>query len=96
MGKAEILAILRKESVSFKRLGVRKLGLFGSYATNDQKKSSDIDIAVDFNEKDKTFDAFMDLKFFLEEALGGKVDLVLRKAIRPELRKEIEKRIIYV
>jgi len=41
-----------------------------------------IDILVELNQKDKTFDNYMDLKFFLSRVTGGKVDLVLKDARR--------------
>ena len=50
---------------------------------------------VEFNQK-ATFDLFMDLKFYLEELLGTKVDLVTEKAIRPQIKKEIERELINV
>ena len=37
----------------------------------------------------KTFDAYMDVKLFLEKILGRKIDLVLADAVKPRLRPMI-------
>jgi predicted nucleotidyltransferase len=51
--------------------------------------TSDLDVLVDF-EGPATFDGFMGLKFFLEDTLEVKVDLVTRAALKPRLRERIE------
>jgi uncharacterized protein len=42
------------------------------------------------------FDRFMDLKFYLEDIFGRKIDLVTRNALRPELRPQIDREAIHV
>ena len=58
--------------------------------------TSDIDILVDFEKKGKTFDNYMELKYFLEELLGLKVDLVMKGALKEKLKDVILKEVIYV
>ncbi len=77
------------------RFGVRDLAIFGSFAQNRQKSGSDLDVLVEFT-RAATFDGFMDLKFYLEDLLGLRVDLVTSKALRKELKKAIEKDLIHV
>jgi len=72
-----------------KRYGVKRVGLFGSYTRNEQKAESDIDILVEFKKGEKTFDNYMDLKFFLEDLFKRKVDLVVVEAIKPDLKPYI-------
>jgi len=55
-----------------------------------------IDILVELNQKDKTFDNYMDLKFFLSRVTGGKVYLVLKDAIRKELKHKLLAEAVYV
>ena len=43
-----------------------------------------------------SFDRFMDLKFYLEDLLRVRVDLVTRDAVRPEMRPQIEREAIHV
>ncbi len=50
---------------------------------------SDIDILVEFEKDKKTFDNYMDLKFFLEDLFKCKVDLVIAEAIKPDLKPYI-------
>lgn len=77
------------------RFGVKHLSIFGSIARDQAREKSDVDILVSF-EKKASFDAFMDLKFYLEELLSTSVDLVTEKAMRPEIRSSIEKELINV
>lgn len=74
---------------NMKVYGVKKIGLFGSYTRNEQKAESDVDILVEFEKGKKTFDNYMDLKFFLEGLFNHKVDLVVIDAIKPDLKSHI-------
>jgi predicted nucleotidyltransferase len=76
--------------------GVAQIGIFGSYARGDQNRRSDVDILVEFEEGHKTFDNYIGLKFFLEEVLRLKVDLVLKNAVRREIKERIFSEAIYV
>jgi predicted nucleotidyltransferase len=93
----EIIKILRQNyKVISNTYGVMSIAVFGSYAKNKQKKRSDIDIFVDLKEKYKTFDNFMELKFFLEKIVGRKIDLLIKESIREELKQRIFKEAVYV
>jgi len=74
---------------------VQRLALFGSAARDEAGQASDIDVLVVF-QGTPTFDAFMDLKFYLEDLLGKPVDLVTDKALRPQVRCAIETELIDV
>jgi hypothetical protein len=74
-----ILEFLEKNAEQLKKYGVKQIGLFGSFATGKNTNNSDIDILVEFKVGEKTFDNYMDLKFFLEDKLKRKVDLVIKK-----------------
>jgi len=78
-----------------KNFAVSRLSIFGSVARNESDKKSDIDILVEFAGK-ATFDNFMNLKFYLQDLLNAGVDLVTQKALRPQIKKEIEKELIDV
>jgi len=86
----EIKDYLRKE------YGVEKIGLFGSLVRNEQNESSDIDLLIEIQTEMLSLIKYMKLKFFLEDILGRKVDLVLKRAIKPRLRERIFREIIYV
>jgi len=85
--REEILRVLKENRESILALGVRRLALFGSFARNEATRDSDLDFVVEFERK--SFDAYMDLKTFLENLFGCRVGLVLADAIKPRLRAPI-------
>ena len=72
---------------------VKRIGVFGSYAREDEGNTSDVDILVEFHEPLGWM--FIDLKEFLEEILGTDVDLVTVNALKPELSAAILKEVVY-
>ncbi len=77
------------------RFGIKSIGIFGSFARGEERSDSDLDVLVDFEEGKKTFDNYMDLKFYLEEFFGRKVDLVTVNALRPQLKTAILSETVY-
>ncbi|WP_211250173.1 nucleotidyltransferase family protein [Mesoaciditoga lauensis] len=91
----EIKKILRDhEKMLSERFKVKSIMIFGSYARNEQKEGSDVDIIVDFSEPIGL--EFIDLKEYLEEILRMKVDLVTPRAIREKMRKSILKEAVNI
>ncbi len=86
-----IFATLKEHSDTLKKLSVKKIGLFGSYVRGEQKRRSDIDLLVEFEQP--TFDNFMDLVFSLEKYLGKKVDIVTEGSLSPYIRPYVEKEV---
>ena len=73
---------------------VEKIGIFGSYAKNQEKESSDIDFFVEFSQK--SYRNLTKLYDYFEKAFGKKVDIITEhKNMRPSLRREIQSSIIY-
>lgn len=93
-GPEHVLEVLGRNRETISRLGVRRLGLFGSSARREATASSDLDFVVQL--ETKSFDAYMDLKLFLEDLFGCPVDLVLESAIKPRLRPYIMEDLIDV
>jgi len=91
----EILRKIEENKEKMKKFGVKKIGLFGSYISGEQKPGSDIDILVEFEKGMKTFDNYMDLKLFLEELFNCKVDLVIVESIKPDLKPYILESVRY-
>ena len=85
--KEEILNRLQEHRDAIKAYGVRRLGLFGSFVRGEQKETSDLDFVVEFEKK--SFDSYMDLKQYLEDLFGCRVDLVISDAVKPRLRRMI-------
>jgi len=67
--REDILRLLQVNRDAIRAYGVRRLGLFGSYASGAATETSDIDLVVEFEKK--TFDAYMDLKAFLERGCSS-------------------------
>ena len=84
LNSQKIIKELEKQKIKLKQLGVKKIGLFGSYLHRKAHKKSDLDFLVSF--KDIHFDEYMELKFFLEEHFHTKVDLVLEEELKPALQ----------
>ena len=85
--REEILRLLAENRAALARLGARRLGLFGSFARNEARADSDVDILVDLDRHE--FDRYMDLKLYLEDLFGWRVDLVLSDRLKPALREQI-------
>ncbi len=73
---------------------VKSIGIFGSVARGDHKKSSDIDILVELSEP-MGFFKFINLEDFLRKILKRKVDLVTKPALKPFIKKNILRETIY-
>jgi len=96
MGKQEIIKIIRNSKPEIEsHYGVQRVGLFGSYVREKQRKKSDIDILVAFNRDIDLFD-FLDLREYLEGQLHLKVDLVMESALKPAIGKRILSEVEYV
>ena len=85
----ELMKKIEGNIENIKKYGVKRIGLIGSYVRNEQKSESGIDILVRFERGKKTFDNYMDLKFFLEDLFKRKVDLVVIEAIKSDLKPYI-------
>ena len=96
MTQAKTLALLSQHKPELqRRFGVRSLALFGSRAREQAHAESDIDVLVEFDGPAASA-RYFGLQFFLEDLLGGPVDLVTRQALRPQLRPFIERDAIHV
>jgi len=93
--KQDILNVLDHNQSRLKALGVRRIGLFGSFVRGEQRPESDIDMLVEFESGRKTFDGFMELSFFLEEVLEHRIELVTVESLSPYLGPHILKEVEY-
>jgi predicted nucleotidyltransferase len=74
---------------------VKEIGLFGSYVRGEQRKRSDVDILVEYQEVPDLF-KFIELERYLEGILGLKVDLVRKEALRKELKDRILSEVVNI
>lgn len=94
--KDDILEAIRENHIKIEALGVKKLGLFGSFVRQEQQPGSDIDFLVEFDKDKKTFDNFINLSFLLEAILTYRVELVTTESLSPYLSPHILKEVEYV
>jgi predicted nucleotidyltransferase len=95
MTKNEILTFLRdKKEFLVENYGVISIGLFGSYARDEAREDSDIDIAVEIKRENK-FMNFFNLKYYLEDNLHKRIDMGIESALKPVAKEYIAKDIIY-
>ena len=96
MNKTEILSQLSNSTNDFKKLGVNRIALFGSYAKGTEHKKSDIDLFVEFNPEKETYDNFISLCFYLDKLFTGKkVEVVTKGGVSPYIEPEILKYAAY-
>jgi uncharacterized protein len=87
LDRNDIIGTLQGKMLQSK-FGIKSLLLFGSVARNEANQESDLDFVVDFDGT-ITFDRYMDLKIFLEDLFGKKIDLALEDTLKPQIRAKI-------
>lgn len=92
----EIKKILSLHKNEFEeKYSVKEIGVFGSYVKNKNKRKSDLDILVEFD-RPVDFFLFLELEERLSKILKIKVDLVMKKALKPGIGKYILQEVVYV
>jgi len=94
--KEEIIRAIHENLSQIRSLGVKQLGLFGSFVRGEQRPASDVDILVEFEQGQRTFDHFIQLSFLLEDLLGRRVELVTLESLSPHIGPYILREIEYV
>ena len=93
--KQDVLETLHERRERLRELGVRRLGVFGSFVRGEHRPDSDIDLVVEFEPGRKTFDTFVELAFYLEDILQHKVELITTDSLSPYLGPHILKEVEY-
>lgn len=96
MNKQELLNLISKHSREILKYGVKKIGIFGSFARNEATEKSDIDFFVEFYPEKKNFDNFMELAFLLQDLTGKKIEIVTPQSLSKYFGKTILKEVEYV
>jgi uncharacterized protein len=94
--KAELLLVLAANEPALRKLGVRRLGLFGSFRRGEPRPDSDVDLYVELAPGAATFDRLMDLGFLCEDLCGRRVEIVTPNSLSPHLGPHILKDVEYV
>ena len=77
------------------KYGVLEIGLFGSYIKGKQGENSDVDILVSL-EQPISLLTFAQMGHYLEDLLGIRVDLVMKKTLKPHIGRHILEEVQYV
>ena len=98
VNQSQILGYLSENKQKFAlKYQLKKLGIFGSYARNEQMPESDLDLLVEFEENTSDL---MDKKEFLRKEIQSifdiHVDICREKYIKPIFRQQILSDAIYV
>ncbi|PZV07646.1 MAG: DNA polymerase beta [Leptolyngbya sp.] len=87
--------LVQHQSVLQERYQVIELGIFGSYARQEQTAASDVDVLVEFSQTPSLL-KFINLENYLSDNLGVKVDLVHKTGLKPRLGKRILAEVLYL
>ena len=90
MTRNDVFQIISNHWANFSQFKVSAIFIFGSFARDEAKPSSDVDILVEFHEPIGLFE-FVRLKKYFETILNRNVDLVTKDALKPQLRAGILK-----
>jgi len=94
--KDSILSEINRQKDRLSSFGVIKVGLFGSYARNEQSNQSDIDILIEFESQKETFDNYMAVYDTFEAMFKNeKLDIVTTNALSPYIGPHILKEVVY-
>lgn len=91
----DFLDLLADRRGDLRRLGVARLGLFGSCLRGEQRADSDVDVLVDFAPGRKTLANLVDLADFLETLFHRRVELVTPESLSPYIGPHILREVQY-
>lgn len=81
-----ILHTLKANEMNLAKLGVRKVGVFGSFSHGAPHPESDIDLLIDFFEDQETYDNLVATSEFLEQLFPGqKINVVTLNGLSPHI-----------
>jgi predicted nucleotidyltransferase len=95
--KDYIISAIKTNRQTLKRLGIRNVGLFGSYSRDEQSVKSDIDILIDFKPEMENFDNYMAACDIFEQLFKNeKVEVVTINGLSPYIGPKILNEVVYV
>ena len=71
------------------------MGVFGSYVRGEQHEDSDVDVLIDF-EQSPSLLKFIELENYLSDTIGIKVDLVMKRVLKPRIGENILAEVMYL
>ena len=97
LSKEDIIVFLIKNKQFLKNnYHLNKIGIFGSFVRDEQKKNSDIDFLVEFEKGTEClFEIKYELKKFLQSSFDRNVDICREKYLKPYIRNYILEETLY-
>ena len=93
----EIKSVLQSEKDKLNQLGIKEIGVFGSYVRGEAANESDIDILIDISaDSSLTLFSLIELEQSLSEKFNKKVDLAIKSDLKPNIGKRILSEVVYV
>ena len=95
--KDNILKTLKSNKLKLSKLGIKSVGLFGSYIRNEQSGKSDIDLLIDFDPEKENFDNYMAAYDLFEKLFKNeKIEVVTVNGLSPYIGPQILNEVQYV
>ena len=92
----EVLNLINSKKDEINKLGITKVGLFGSFSRGEQDSQSDIDLLVEFDKDKKSFKNYMNFVKLTENLFGRGVEVVTPESLSPYIAPYIKKEVKYV
>ena len=92
----QILRLMVDNKNAFRDLGIRRIGLFGSFVRGEQTDTSDVDLLVDFLPGRKTYRNLLGTADLAERLMGRDVEIVTIQSLSPYIVPFVEKEVRYV
>ncbi|HEY3370943.1 MAG TPA: nucleotidyltransferase family protein [Prolixibacteraceae bacterium] len=95
--KEYILSTIQTHKPELFKLGIRDIGLFGSYVRGEQSDKSDIDILIDFEPDKENYDNYMDVYDIIEQLFKNeRIEIVTKNGLSPYIGPKILNEVVYV
>ena len=92
-----IISTIQTHKPELFKLGIRDIGLFGSYVRNEQSDKSDIDILIDFEPDKENYDNYMAVYDRLEQLFENeRIEIVTKNGLSPYIGPRILNEVVYV
>jgi hypothetical protein len=87
--------LIQSKPIIQEKYKVKEMGVFGSYVRGEQHEDSDVDVLIDF-EQSPSLLKFIELENYLSDTIGIKVDLVMKRVLKPRIGENILAEVMYL
>jgi len=93
---SDVLSLINVNKDDIGKLGIVRVGLFGSFSRGEQNSESDIDLLVEFEKGKKNFRNYMNFIRLTENLFGREVEVVTPESLSPYIAPYVNEEIKYV